>query len=67
VAGRLLLELSDLLSADDAGIALLRRLAAQGAELLGVSRYLEMLLDYGSSSEQQETRRINRCETRIWQ
>ena len=41
----LMLDLSELLSADRAGIELLRELVAMGAELRGVSRYMQMLLN----------------------
>jgi hypothetical protein len=40
----LVLDLSDLTSASDAGVLLLRRLADEGLHLLGASRYLALLL-----------------------
>ena len=46
VAGRpLVLDLSDLTSASDAGVQQLRRLAGEGVHLLGASRYMRLLLD----------------------
>jgi len=43
-AGLRVLDLSDLMSADDQGIAVLRRLRQSGVELRNVSRYIELLL-----------------------
>ena len=45
VEGPLTLDLSELMSADKAGIERLRELQAEGAELRGASRYVQMLLD----------------------
>lgn len=45
VEGPLTLDLSELMSADQAGIERLRELQADGAELRSASRYLQMLLD----------------------
>lgn len=45
VEGPLTLDLSELMSADNAGIERLRELQAEGAELRGTSRYVQMLLD----------------------
>ena len=45
VEGPLVLDLSELMSADKAGIERLRELQAEGAELRGASRYVQMLLD----------------------
>jgi hypothetical protein len=39
------LDLSELTSANDAGVRLLRRLAGEGVHLLGASRYVRLLLD----------------------
>ena len=44
-AGRLKLDLSELMSADEAGIKRLRELAFSGAELHGASPYVQLLLD----------------------
>jgi hypothetical protein len=44
-AARLLLDLSQVLSADDAGVATLRNLRHQGAVLRAASPYLRLLLD----------------------
>ena len=45
-AGRpLVLDLSDLTSASNAGVLLLRRLASEGVHLLGASRYVRLLLE----------------------
>jgi anti-anti-sigma regulatory factor len=45
VVGPLVLDLSELVSADKAGIEKLRELAGGRAELRGVSGYVQMLLD----------------------
>jgi anti-anti-sigma regulatory factor len=45
IGGSLVLDLSEVLSADDAGISLLRALRTGGAEVRGLSPYLEMLLN----------------------
>ena len=42
--GRLALELTDLQFADRQGVSLLRELRAQGAQLMGLSHYLGLLL-----------------------
>jgi hypothetical protein len=41
----LVLDLSDLTSASNAGVLLLRRLASEGVHLLGASRYVRLLLE----------------------
>lgn len=48
--GAIVVDLSNLLSADDAGVAELRSLAGRGAELIGISPYVSLLLgqDRGS-------------------
>ena len=43
-AGVLVLDLEDLVSADEEGLAALRRLRARGVEMRNASRYLAMLL-----------------------
>lgn len=45
VTGRLQLDLSELMSADESGIKKLRELAFSGVELDGASPYVQMLLD----------------------
>ena len=45
IAGPFVLDLSELLSADEAGIEKLRELAAGGAELRGASPYVQLLVD----------------------
>lgn len=45
IDGPFVLDLSELLSADEAGIEKLRQLASSGAELRGASGYVQMLLD----------------------
>jgi hypothetical protein len=45
-AGRpLVLDLSDLTSASEAGVLLLRRLASEGIHVLGASHYMRLLLE----------------------
>ena len=44
VEGRVILDLSNLQSADDTGVATLRTLAGQGAQLVGASPYIALLL-----------------------
>lgn len=41
----IVVDLANLLSADDAGVAVLRTLAEQGARLVGASPYVALLLD----------------------
>jgi anti-anti-sigma regulatory factor len=43
-AGPVIVDLSNLLSADDAGVAALRLLSEQGVQLRGVSPYMTLLL-----------------------
>jgi len=45
--GVLLLDVSYLMGADDAGVVALRRLLGEGAQVTGMSRYLSLLLDRG--------------------
>ena len=45
IGKRFVLDLSDLLFADDAGINLLQELKNNGAEHRGTSRFIQMLLD----------------------
>ena len=45
VAGRLVLDLSDLASADRQGVSVLRELRAKGADFVGVSPFVQILLD----------------------
>ena len=45
VKGPLVLDLTDLQFADRHGVSTLRELRAQGAELIGASPYLQLLLD----------------------
>lgn len=45
VSGAVVLDLSNLLSADDAGVAALRALAGEGVQLSGVTPYMSLLLD----------------------
>lgn len=44
VAGEVVLDLSNLMSADDSGVATLRSLARRGARLVGATPYVELLL-----------------------
>ena len=48
----LTLELEGLRSADEAGLALLRRLAAEGARLVGVSTYMALKLKLNPRTEE---------------
>jgi anti-anti-sigma regulatory factor len=45
IEGRLVLDLTDLKSADRQGVSVLWELRAKGADFIGVSPYLELLLD----------------------
>jgi hypothetical protein len=47
-AGVLVLDLTYLMSADERGIAMLRRLIADGAQCTGMSGYVTLLLELGS-------------------
>jgi len=49
VEGRLTLDLSGLQSADRQGVSALQELRTKGAELIGASPYLQLLLDRASS------------------
>jgi ABC-type transporter Mla MlaB component len=49
VEGRLILDLSGLQSADRQGVSVLQELRTKGAELIGASPYLQILLDRASS------------------
>jgi anti-anti-sigma regulatory factor len=44
--GRLVLDLTDLQSADRQGVSVLQVLRAKGADLIGASPYLQLLLDH---------------------
>lgn len=46
----LVLDLSDVTGASNAGVLLLRTLASEGVHLLGASRYLRLLLDEPSTA-----------------
>jgi anti-anti-sigma regulatory factor len=45
IGGGVIIDLSNLISADDAGVATLRSLAGRGARLVGVTPYVALLLD----------------------
>ena len=45
VQGQTIVDLSNLLSTDDAGVATLRTLAGKGARLVGASPYIALLLN----------------------
>jgi anti-anti-sigma regulatory factor len=45
VSGRAVIDLTNLLSVDDAGVAMLRTLAGRGARLVGASPYVALLLE----------------------
>jgi hypothetical protein len=53
----LVLDLSDLTSASDAGVLLLRRLTGEGVHLLGASRYMRLLLDLALDRDVPTSRR----------
>ena len=62
VDGPVMIDLSNLLSADDAGVAALRTLAGQGARLVGASPYVALLPrdergSFGSSRKGHRERR----------
>lgn len=56
VQGPLRIDLTDLLSADPAGLELLRTLASKDAKLEGVSPYLAIRLGLGLAGEEAQTR-----------
>ena len=62
VEGRVILDLSNLQSADDTGVATLRTLAGQGAQLVGTSPYIALLLhgEGGRSSAPKNSRETRR-------
>jgi len=47
IEGAFLLDLSNLLLADDAGIGVIRKLCEKGAEVRGASPFIQLLLDDG--------------------
>lgn len=51
IAGAFVLDLSDLLAADDAGIKAMRTLGEKGAVVRGASPFIQMLLDEGRGDE----------------
>ena len=66
VAGPVVMDLSNLLSVDDAGGAALRTLAGQGTRLVGASPYIALLLQDereslgGSPKGRRDGRRVKR-------
>ena len=61
VEGPVVLDLSNLQSADDTGVATLRTLAGQGAQLVGASPYIALLLHGdGARTGSPNTRRATR-------
>ena len=48
--GRLVVDLSDLHFADDAGVSVLRKLQARGARIIGARPYLSLRLAEGNDS-----------------
>ena len=48
--GPIVIDLSNLLSADDAGVAELRSLAGRGAKLIGASPYVSLLIGHDCAS-----------------
>jgi len=51
IEGAFVLDLSDLLAADDAGIKAMRTLGEKGAVVRGASPFIQMLLDEGRGDE----------------
>jgi len=51
IEGAFVLDLSNLLFADDAGIHVIRTLGAKGAEVRGASRFVQLLLDDAPGEE----------------
>ena len=45
ITGAVVIDLSNLISVDDAGVATLRSLAGRGARLIGVTPYVALLLE----------------------
>jgi hypothetical protein len=56
----IVLDLSDLTSASDAGVLLLGRLAGEGVHLLGASHYMRLLLERASAPAAPRRRRGGR-------
>jgi hypothetical protein len=50
IDGPKVLDLTNLVSADDAGVTLLRTFAGQGAQLIGTTPYMKLLLETDSTS-----------------
>ncbi len=51
VQGKLFLDLTNLTRADAEGLKSIRHLEAEGAEIVGASRYLELLLEQDARSQ----------------
>ena len=64
VDGPALIDLSNLVSADDAGVATLRSLAGRGARLIGVTPYVALLLADESAPPQPPKGRSRRPPSR---
>lgn len=62
--GRWLLDLSDLLSTDQAGIEALQELRARGVELVGAKPYVAMLLDRQGQQECSDIETLNEDQLR---
>jgi anti-anti-sigma regulatory factor len=50
IDGPMVLDLTHLVSADDAGVTLLRTFAGQGAQLIGTTPYMQLLLESDSTT-----------------
>ena len=48
IEGAFVLDLSELLLADDAGVAVIREIAERGAQVHGASPFVQLLLDDGT-------------------
>jgi hypothetical protein len=57
-AGRLELDLTDLVSADPAGLDALQRIQSRGAALAGVPGYIQLLLSSSSRRSQNSTGKL---------
>lgn len=64
IEGEVIIDLSNLVSADDAGVATLRSLAGRGARLIGVTPYVALLLDDQRSPPPGPGRRPRRPDAR---
>ena len=58
VRGKLLLDLTNLTTADAEGLKTIRNLEAEGAKIVGASRYIQLLLEQEGGSNRQRVEEL---------